>query len=239
LGSTENAQELLLVVLRSKYIIEIIMLQETRGSKVNIPGYKRYDSCWTFDSRGYPIHGVTTFTLDIETKDGFKLLTEKIDPDDFLSKITVKEKSNLDKISIIIVKALKIKFNNKDDPTDFDFNEDQRFSLHTNFYTPRAESDFASNIAQLLFEKVLPAINAQVGQGKKYKENQMYCDSNAFNCKWTIDRVPTLVRGGDKNRNLIKKMFDKNKDLHQHVNFKTSLTPESKNLIDLIIATRK
>jgi len=39
----ETISEIHLAILRSEFVPEIIMLQETRGAKVNIPGYNRHD----------------------------------------------------------------------------------------------------------------------------------------------------------------------------------------------------
>jgi hypothetical protein len=240
LVSRDNIIELHLAVLRAPEIIEVINLQETRGSKATIPGYTRHDSCCCMTTEFYAqIHGVATFTLDLETKDGLKLKTKKLDfVDKFLPNSTQQEQTNLNELSLIVLKVKKIRVNKNQDQRNFAYNEDLISTLFTNFYAPCAESEYASHKADLIFNNVLPAINSHVGAGKDFKENIMCCDSNAPSLKWE-HYIPILKSNSNKNSNLVYKMFKKNKNLYQHVKFNTSIGSQGgSKLIDLVITTK-
>ncbi len=243
LVSKENSLELHLAVLRAPEITEVIMLQETRGAKTKIPGYTRHDGSFTTTDR-WQIHGVTTFTLDLESNDGLKLMTEKLDyVEKFLPKSSQEEKKLLNELSIVVIKVKKIQFNDDEDRNNFSYNDDHRCTLFTNFYAPCCESEFASK-ADLIFVKVLPAINAHVGSNNlcEFVEHLMCGDSNAPFCKWE-ERVPHLSFKNHKNSNLVQAFFDQYKNLFQHVKFNTSIggwnSGCGSSLIDYAITTKK
>ena len=82
--------------------------------------------------------------------------------------------------SSLLFELLKVKVNDPKDLNNFDYNGDFRFSLDTNFYCPCVASKYAYNIADLLYGKVLPAINSQAGPGKLFKESISRGDTNAY-----------------------------------------------------------
>jgi hypothetical protein len=242
LASRDNIIELHLAVLRAPEIIEVINLQETSGSKAAIPGYTRHDS--SFTTTDYKqIHGVTTFTLDLETKDGLKLLTKKLDfVEKFLPKSSLEAKKEFNELSLIVLKVKKIKVNQNQDHSNFAYNDDLRCTLITNFYAPCSESEYASQKADLIFNNVLPAINSDVGAGKEFKENIMCCDSNAPSLKWEHYIPKSYIPNSKtkKNSNLVYEMFKKNTDLYQHVKFNTSIGSQGgSTLIDFVISTKR
>ena len=90
-------------------------------------------------------------TLDLETNDGLKLMTEKLDcVEKFLQKSSQQEKTQLNELSIVVIKVKKIQFNDDEDRNNFSYNDDLRCTLFTNFYAPCCESDLASK-AELIF----------------------------------------------------------------------------------------
>ncbi len=97
---TDNIVGLHLVILRSEYVPEIIMFQETRGSKIFIPEYERHDGHFLRTEKDRPIQGVTTLTLKQVSNDGIKLLSVKVEPSSFFFKSV---RSKYHKIRAIII----------------------------------------------------------------------------------------------------------------------------------------
>jgi hypothetical protein len=140
-------------------------------------------------------------------------MSEKLDfVEKFLPQASNKAKKDLNELSLIVLKVKKIRVNKNQDQSNFAYNEDLRSTLFTNFYAPCAESEYASNKAELIFVKVLPAINAHVGSNNEFVEHLMCGDSNAPYCIWN-DRVPGLSFKNYKNSNLVQAMFEHNKNL--------------------------
>ena len=59
------------------------------------------------------IQGVTTLTLKQVSNDGIKLLSVKVEPSSFFLNLSDQNITKLEQLSLVIVKALKIKTNNE------------------------------------------------------------------------------------------------------------------------------
>ncbi len=125
-----TGRNILLSILRSDFVYDFLLFQETKGFVGTIPGYENNSSkkCQIkYTAKGgknteQTIHGVTSYNCTLQTTDGQIMKATQLSLEIFLNKQTVLKKWNvLQNMSVVISMFKKIQFDS-DSNTCFRYN---------------------------------------------------------------------------------------------------------------------
>jgi exonuclease III len=240
-GLQYHWENILLSILRSDFVYDFLLFQETKGYEGTIPGYennssKKCQSKYTTKvgtNVEKTIHGVTSFNCTLQTTDGQIMKATQLSLENFLNKQTVLKKWNvLQNMSVIISMFKKIQFDS-DSNTCFRYNNSGLFNVIANVYAPNFNGPYSFH-AEPLLNEILPNLM----ENENFKIRLFCGDSNAP-IIWKNFRNPsTSIRNPLPNSKILIEQFTNNTNLRQHnMDIANTSGHGHGNLIDVVIDT--
>jgi hypothetical protein len=236
-----NWPNILLGILRSEFIYDNLLFQETACYDGTIPGYMTYTSkpCYLsyLMKNGKEvtktIHGATTFCCTLKTNDGQIMQSNQLPIQHFLNKITVDNNwDKLENMSVVITKFKKIKLNESFNNGKYEISQDGKFNVIAYIYAPHQASPF-NHHAKPIFNEILPNLMASDNFNIR-----LFCGYGNGPLAWTSLNKFSKSETKLKNSQWLRDQFNNDKYLRQHnLKVKNTSVEVGRTLIDVVIDT--